>query len=45
MRNAITVFSIFKRVNLDLKSLWPRAYGLELRTVIFCRTLPNDQRP
>ena len=37
MRNAITTFSMSKKVNLDLKSL-------ELLIVTFCVTLLDDQR-
>ena len=42
MHNAITTFSIFEKVNLDLKGLELRA--LKLRTLSLCKTLPNDQR-
>ena len=41
MGNAIIAFSIFKEVNLYLKSLEAQ----KSRTVILYRTLLNDQRP
>ena len=44
MRHAISIFFISREVNLDLKSLKLRAYGLKLQRITYRATLLTDQR-